>query len=305
MGTLSLANMVRHAIYYGNRPRRTLRKIARYGRTIVNPRAYPSAPVIPSFWFDQFSNFGDALTPWLLTAAGYHPRLSKAADAKLIGVGSLLEMVPESYSGAVWGTGLLYGRRVPLPHAQFLAVRGALTRDVLDLPPQTVLGDPGLLVSLYSRRRGGIANSVGLVFHHAHADVPIWRSLAADIPGSCLIDPVGSPQHVVRQIAKCETILTSSLHGLITADAFGIPAAWLELPTHPLRGGEFKFMDYESVVKPPTTRRCTAGDPSDVLQQFASAASTVDADRVVNTQQALLSALAQAPRREVHPLLSW
>lgn len=302
---MSIAKMVRHTMYYGNRPRRMLRKIGRYGRTLANPKAYPSAPVIQSYWFDQFSNFGDALTPWLLTKAGYHPRLSKAADAELIGVGSLLEMVPDSYRGAVWGTGLLYGRPVPLPHAQFLAVRGALTRDVLDLPLETVLGDPGLLVSLYVRPRGTISNSVGLVFHHAHADLPLWKSVAECIPGSRLIDPVGAPQHVIRQIAQCERILSSSLHGLITADAFGIPAAWLELPTHPLRGGEFKFNDYESVVLPSKKRHCAAEDPSDVLSQFASAAATVDADRVGKTQQALLSALAQAPRREVHPLRSW
>lgn len=302
---MNLPRMIRRTLYYGNRPRRAVRRARRYGRTVLSPRAYPVAPIASAFWFDQFPNFGDALTPWLLTEAGYYPRLSTAVDAKVIGVGSLLEMVPESYTGAVWGTGLLYGAPVPLPHAHFLAVRGALTRDALDLPHDTVLGDPGLLVSRYSRRRVRPTSSVGLVVHHAHAGDAIWNLLATLIPGSRLIDPVGAPKSVVRQIAQCQGILTSSLHGLITADALGIPGAWLEFPSSPLRGGDFKFRDYESVVMPSRNRKCVAGAASDVVVQMGSAMSTVDPDRVHDTQEALLRALAQMPRREVHPLRSW
>jgi hypothetical protein len=47
--------------------------------------------------------------------------------------------------------------------------------------------------------------------------------------------------------------VTTSLHGLVTADAYGIPATWTVLDP-PLGGGSFKFHDYESVVTPGATR---------------------------------------------------
>jgi pyruvyltransferase len=43
-------------------------------------------------------------------------------------------------------------------------------------------------------------------------------------------------------------ILSSSLHGLICADAYGIPNAWIWL-SEKLRGGDFKFRDYRLSIK--------------------------------------------------------
>jgi hypothetical protein len=41
-------------------------------------------------------------------------------------------------------------------------------------------------------------------------------------------------------------VLSSSLHGLIAADALGVPNAWIGL-SDALRGGDFKFRDYYGV----------------------------------------------------------
>jgi pyruvyltransferase len=51
---------------------------------------------------------------------------------------------------------------------------------------------------------------------------------------------------------SCERIVSSSLHGLVIADAYGIPNAWLNSDggaggSRP-GGGEFKFYDYFASV---------------------------------------------------------
>ena len=45
---------------------------------------------------------------------------------------------------------------------------------------------------------------------------------------------------------SCRQIVTSSLHGLVVADAYGLLSAWLESSTP--KGGEFKFHDYFASV---------------------------------------------------------
>jgi hypothetical protein len=62
-----------------------------------------------------------------------------------------------------------------------------------------------------------------------------------------VIDVRREPEAVFRDVAACESILSSSLHGLITADSFGIPSAWIELSSKVLGDG-FKFRDYFSSI---------------------------------------------------------
>jgi hypothetical protein len=46
-----------------------------------------------------------------------------------------------------------------------------------------------------------------------------------------------------QSINQCDVIITSSLHALITAHAYGIPAAWVIFSDAPLGDG-IKFHDY-------------------------------------------------------------
>jgi hypothetical protein len=52
---------------------------------------------------------------------------------------------------------------------------------------------------------------------------------------------------VTNEITNSEFVVSSSLHGLIIADAFGIPNARLRISDR-MPGGDWKFMDYFSSV---------------------------------------------------------
>lgn len=238
-------------------------------------------------WFDDFPNFGDALTPWLLTQMGVVPKLASSEDAQLVGVGSILELLQPGFRGHVWGSGLLLGDPVDLPYAQWGAVRGALTMRAQGLS-DVATGDPGLLVSRFLPKVQ-VSHQVGVVPHHAHKEGDFWKKFVAEHPGVKVIDPVGQPTDVIREIASCEAILTTSLHGLITADSYGIPALWLDIVDE-LPGGRFKFLDYESNGLA-AHDRCLPSDRVRQLRWVVDSMVPADAGLVRRVQEDLLSVL--------------
>ena len=233
--------------------RRRTRSLRQFSRAAIEPAVIRRGAVVGTYWWTGLPNFGDDLTPMLLPRYGIVPVHRRAVEARLAGVGSILEHLPPGFRGAVWGSGLMDDAARPMRDAKFLAVRGRLTAERVDAPDDTALGDPGLLVSRWHRRPEPKWD-VGVVLHFSQRGN---RALAnfADTPGSRvrMID-VGRPAtSVIREIAQCAVIVTTSLHGLIVADSFGIPAVWLTAEPR-LSGGVFKFHDYESVVTPGSSR---------------------------------------------------
>ena len=53
--------------------------------------------------------------------------------------------------------------------------------------------------------------------------------------------------NIINQIKECEIIISSSLHGLILADAYEKPSLRFNY-SNKLVGGDFKFEDYYSGV---------------------------------------------------------
>ena len=277
-------------------PRRRARQALRTACALTRPEVWPLPSGVGAFWWDGHPNFGDALTPWLLPHLGVVPVLARPSDAQVAGVGSILEMLPEQFAGVIWGSGSMYGLPLRLPDATVAAVRGPLTRDLLDVGQQAsvALGDPGLLVA-WLMRRPSVKHALGVVPHGSHRGRPEFAALASAAPGEVSQVLTYQPvHHVLRHIASCEAILTTSLHGLIVADSFGIPAAWA-MPEE-LMGGRFKFEDYEKVVTPGRTREI-ALDPSTTLAEVLRSVRTADADRVRASQDDLMRAAALIPRR--------
>jgi hypothetical protein len=273
---------------------RRLRQLRRIAIASTRPAMWRGGAVVPAHWWDGHPNFGDDLTPWLLPHYGVLPIHRVASRARLAGVGSILEFLPPDWSGVVWGSGLMRGEPHPLRRAQFLAVRGHLTRELVGAPDDVALGDPGILVARLSARPEPRWD-VALVPHGHHRSHEPFLSLAKAAGYRVRVVNVHqSAQRVIREIAASTAVITTSLHGLVTADAYGIPAAWTMLEP-PLTGGAFKFHDYESVITPGATR-FVAFDPRMPLQDFVAQTAAAPRATVQATVDAVAAAAARIPR---------
>lgn len=86
---------------------------------------------------------------------------------------------------------------------------------------------------------------LGVIPHYKDARselVAEARSMGASVR---VIDIGWSPSEVAHEIASCDAVLSSSLHGLIFSDALGVPNAHVRLGGR-LKGGLYKFHDYYS-----------------------------------------------------------
>ena len=66
--------------------------------------------------------------------------------------------------------------------------------------------------------------------------------------GVKIINITSGVYEFIDQLKECELILSSSLHGLIAADAYGIPNYRVNLSTL-IHGGDFKYKDHYLSVK--------------------------------------------------------
>lgn len=212
----------------------------------------PKKNRIHAFWWSQKVNFGDLITSELIQHYGYIPVLASRENADMVAVGSLLQMLNHDYRGIILGTGLIEDIHLQFDHAKIIAVRGELTKTNLGLPMNTETGDLGLLGHRLLRQVDNYNNqkyySVGLILHYADKMHP-WVNQMKHYLGEsgCVIEVQDSAINVIDKINKCDTVVSSSLHGLIVADALGKPNAWIELSNNVIGSG-FKFRDYNSSV---------------------------------------------------------
>ena len=119
-----------------------------------------------------------------------------------------------------------------------------MPEQIKGLKGQPVLGDPGLLASSLVKKPALKTIRVGIIPHINHRNSPEIASLLSLIPGSRVIDVFSPVKQVLEEIASCEFVLSTSLHGLIVADSYGVPNQWLCMKRYPQ--WEFKFRDYYS-----------------------------------------------------------
>lgn len=161
----------------------------------------------------------------------------------------------------VWGSGFLTVNPVINPmcnrRLQICAVRGQLTRDVLKdygvvkCDKQIACGDPGLFYSCLIEKMPEKKYSLGVVAHEC--DYLTGRFICEQLKKygysvKFIYAGCDNPHEVLCDIAKCERIISSSLHGCIVADSLGIPNGLMILSYfgRTRESHLFKYMDYYS-----------------------------------------------------------
>jgi pyruvyltransferase len=211
-----------------------------------------------AYWWDTEPNFGDRLAPLLLERfAGIKATRAPICGASIVSVGSLMEHIPPEWPGYILGTGCLYAESRLHLHtntATILAVRGPHTARKC---PQGnyAIGDPGLLAPelIVPPYEPDKLYDLGIVPHWTdHHLTHDPRFKLGDPWVTRVIDPRQDAMTVIREISHCRKIVTSSLHGMILADSFGIPRRFEPAKDWgPSEGGMFKFQDYLQSIGAP------------------------------------------------------
>ncbi|WP_430592364.1 glycosyltransferase [Humidisolicoccus flavus] len=188
-------------------------------------------------------NFGDELGPLvvraLLAARGIEPETSNGPRRRLLSVGSIVHFAQND--DVIWGTGINGKvRRPKLPFdLDIRAVRGPFTASALrsrgfEVPD--IFGDPALLIpSLFPETRTWSLEKTRKI-----AVVPNLNDLERYIDHPDLISPLAPVWEVIRAIAQSERVIASSLHGIVLAEALGVPVVPLESSAEV----SFKYDDY-------------------------------------------------------------
>ena len=228
---------------------------------------------IYAFWWYE-ENFGDALTPYLIKKLSgkkviytcWHRPYFKVEAKRLLnsithfkkydfrrlcwpikdqpvvlGVGSILWLSLPNYQ--IWGSGFLRTKD-HFKGGEIYAVRGKYSAQKLvgmSYPECKVYGDPALLLPLIYKPRKK-KEGVGIVPHYTE-----YEDFKIKFPNYKIINlNTYNIEKTIDEICSCEYILSTSLHGVIVAHAYGIPALWIKKKQ--LATDDFKYKDYFSSV---------------------------------------------------------
>lgn len=229
-------------------------------------------------WCTHLDNFGDELSPYLIhKITGKEVVFSGTKSGCLYAIGSILDYDAIHNPNIIWGSGSLTSKSLQLlpkifpikrnfppafkrifrnseSKADIHAVRGELTREAIisqKIKCPEIYGDPAIICRNYFLPEFSKRYKCGLILHYSQSEhinisdpkihnISIKRKSHLDI------------ENFISEICQCEKIFTTSLHGLIIANTYGIPAQWIQLAHHPIHKEQsFKFFDYFSGVKAP------------------------------------------------------
>lgn len=206
---------------------------------------------LPLFWWKEgdFINFGDYISYKLVERIvgqplSYYNKKSPNQTQKLLASGSIFYFANEE--DIVWGSGI-NGKRMGRKDYVFnslsvRSVRGPLTRDFLKrtfgIEAPEIYGDPALLFPYLFpefKRKKNPEHEYVVIVHYL--DIPYF----INDESSCIIHSTEPWYKVINAILNSKFVISSSLHGIILAEAYGIPARLLRMTeSEPL----FKYVDY-------------------------------------------------------------
>ncbi|MFC3569368.1 polysaccharide pyruvyl transferase family protein [Paracoccus simplex] len=200
------------------------------------------------FWWEQPypGNLGDIVNPYIVEHVTGIPPQWEGRGVGLCAIGSVIKYARDGSD--VWGSGTPNSGDKLAAGAHYHAVRGPLTRDLVLANGGTcpeIYGDPAWLLPVLYPRKAPPRCKTGLILHFTHEDMATPVA-----PGIKRIDirRIGYDEieAFLDEMLDCERIISSSLHGVIIAQAYGIPAclATVTGSSTQIHGDGIKFDDY-------------------------------------------------------------
>lgn len=196
------------------------------------------------WWLKKDRNFGDILTPYILDFFKIKYQYTELIQADMIVVGSIARHATKNM--LVLGSGIVSQKKEKVnPEANWKFVRGPFTRQkILDAGGKCpeIYGDPAMLLPLFCKEEKK-QYDIGIVPHYVD-----YEKIKLLYPTHKVINVLNdNPLEVAAEITKCRTIISSSLHGLIAAHAYDIPAAWINTISS-IKGDGIKFKDHYTAL---------------------------------------------------------
>ena len=258
-------------------------------------------PSLRLYWWNDVPNFGDALSPVVTGwATGRKVVWAEPRRAECFAAGSVLfqshrarRRWPFGPRPAIWGSGFIS----PFPvgfqdKVDIAALRGPLSAELMGMPETVPQGDPGILAVEAMGTPETREDWIGLVPHLSQIDDPQIAELAAREPAIKVIDVRRDPVEVCReQIARCAHVVSSSLHGLIVADSYGVQSTWLS-PEGIHQSPELKFRDYAGGVGRDLGTPLSLDEVADRLGRLPQG-KLEHAEGVARSKEALIGAMPE------------
>lgn len=185
------------------------------------------------------------------------------AFRNLVFVGSVFAFADEN--SIVCGSGLIRRGDIKRVPRAITLLRGPFTFSELrrqGVHAPKLFADPGVLLPCTLKPSNvKVDYRIGIVPHYVDLRHP-WIKKAGQ-NGNLIINPMADPASFAREVQRCETILSSSLHGIIFAHSYGRSACWIELSGNVIGDG-FKFYDYYAslAIAPEAVKRIRIGELS-------------------------------------------
>lgn len=211
-------------------------------------------------WYNSKPNFGDALAADVVRmVSGRDVVWADPLTCDLFSTGSLYDFIQKrALSGQpgahVWGSGTLGPMKHPFWRGiRIHAQRGPLTR-LTTFSRCSTHGDPGLLYPMLYGESISVTEEAVFIPHRRHVGQAISMFEQYPASGLRIVDPrTEDHRSVARAIVGSRLVFSSSLHGLILADAFAVPNIWV-MPRNIHRWPYWKFIDYFLSIRRPLTK---------------------------------------------------
>lgn len=209
---------------------------------------------LPLFYWQakKFENFGDYCSLKLIERIVNTPvrvfkkntKKNAKQELKLLAIGSIFSFA--NNNDIVWGSGIngkLDRSHYTFTHLDIRAIRGPLSRQYLidnfNISCPEIYGDPALLFPYFFpefKRKEAPSQKYLIIPHYSEEHL-----FPKELFGSSVAYPSEPWDQIIEKILDSEFVISSSLHGIIIAEAYHIPARQLRVTSNE---SLFKYLDY-------------------------------------------------------------